>query len=85
MVEEARELGANAIVEVRFSTSEVMNAAAELLGYGKAVLYLWSDTTQSYEAYGSAGSAAAPPRVGAAPRRIRRPGRGRRQPPAFSW
>ena len=31
MVQEASELGANAIVEVRFSTSEVMQAAAELL------------------------------------------------------
>ena len=38
MVEEARELGADAIVEVRFSTSEVMNAAAELLAYGTAVV-----------------------------------------------
>ena len=38
MVEEARSLGANAVVEVRFSTSEVMNAAAELLAYGTAVV-----------------------------------------------
>lgn len=38
MVEEAREIGANAIVEVRFSTSEVMNAAAELLAFGTAVI-----------------------------------------------
>ena len=38
LVDEARELGANAIVEVRFSTSEVMNAAAELLAYGTAVI-----------------------------------------------
>ncbi len=37
MVEEARGLGANAVVEVRFSTSMVMNAAAELLAYGTAV------------------------------------------------
>jgi len=38
MVEEARGLGANAIVEVRFSTSEVMSGAAELLAYGTAVV-----------------------------------------------
>ena len=38
MIEEARELGANAVIEVRFSTSEVMTAAAELLAYGTAVV-----------------------------------------------
>ncbi len=38
MVEEATGLGANAIVEVRFSTSMVMSAAAELLAYGTAVV-----------------------------------------------
>ena len=38
MVQEARELGANAVVEVRFSTSMVMSAAAELMVYGTAVV-----------------------------------------------
>lgn len=38
MVEDARELGANAIVEVRFSTAEVMKGAAELMAYGTAVM-----------------------------------------------
>ena len=38
MVEEARGLGANAVIEVRFSTSEVMTGAAELLAYGTAVV-----------------------------------------------
>lgn len=38
MVAEARSLGGNAIVEVRFSTSMVMSAAAELLVYGTAVV-----------------------------------------------
>ena len=38
MVTEAQELGANAVIEVRFSTSEVMSAAAELLAYGTAVV-----------------------------------------------
>lgn len=38
MVEEARSLGANAIVGIRFTTSEVMRAAAELMAYGTAVV-----------------------------------------------
>ena len=38
MVEEANELGANAIVAVRFTTSVVMSGAAELLAYGSAVV-----------------------------------------------
>lgn len=38
MVAEARELGANGIVCLRFSTSMVMSAAAELLAYGTAVM-----------------------------------------------
>lgn len=38
MVEEARGLGANAVVMSRFSTSMVMGGAAELLAYGTAVV-----------------------------------------------
>jgi uncharacterized protein YbjQ (UPF0145 family) len=38
MIEEAQKLGANAIVGVRFSTSEVMTHAAEILAYGTAVV-----------------------------------------------
>ena len=38
MVEEANELGANGIISVRFSTSMIMGAAAELLAYGTAVV-----------------------------------------------
>jgi uncharacterized protein YbjQ (UPF0145 family) len=38
MVEEARGLGANAIVDVRFTTSMVMQGAAELVAYGTAVV-----------------------------------------------
>ena len=37
MVEEARQIGANAIVNVRFSTSSVAQGAAELYAYGTAV------------------------------------------------
>jgi uncharacterized protein YbjQ (UPF0145 family) len=38
MVEQARELGANAVVDVRFMTSMLMQGAAELLAYGTAVV-----------------------------------------------
>ena len=38
MVDEARSLGANAIIGVRFETSMVMQGAAELLAYGTAVV-----------------------------------------------
>ncbi|MBN2413515.1 YbjQ family protein [candidate division KSB1 bacterium] len=38
MIADAEKLGANAIVEMRFSTSEVMNNAAEILAYGTGVV-----------------------------------------------
>jgi uncharacterized protein YbjQ (UPF0145 family) len=38
MVEEARGLGANAIISLRFSTSMIMGGSAELLAYGTAVV-----------------------------------------------
>jgi uncharacterized protein YbjQ (UPF0145 family) len=38
MTETAKDLGANAIVGIRFSTSEVMQHAAEILVYGTAVV-----------------------------------------------
>ncbi|TVQ74468.1 MAG: YbjQ family protein [Balneolaceae bacterium] len=38
MIDDARSLGANAIVDVRFSTSYVMAGAAEILVYGTAVV-----------------------------------------------
>ena len=37
MVAQAEQIGANAIVGMRFATSLVMNGAAELLAYGTAV------------------------------------------------
>jgi uncharacterized protein YbjQ (UPF0145 family) len=37
MIEEARTLGANAVIGVRFSTSYVMQSAAEILVFGTAV------------------------------------------------
>jgi uncharacterized protein YbjQ (UPF0145 family) len=38
MVQAARDLGANAVVNVRFSTSSVTQGAAELFAYGTAVI-----------------------------------------------
>ncbi|MGD2216871.1 MAG: YbjQ family protein [Gemmatimonadales bacterium] len=37
MNEDARRLGANAVLDVRFTTSYVMSGAAEILAYGNAV------------------------------------------------
>lgn len=37
MIKEAEEMGANAIISVRFATSQVMPGAAEILAYGTAV------------------------------------------------
>jgi len=38
MIEDAQALGANAIVGVRFTTTSMMQSAAELLVYGTAVI-----------------------------------------------
>ena len=38
MTKEAENMGANAIVNVRFATSAIMQGAAELLAYGTAVI-----------------------------------------------
>jgi uncharacterized protein YbjQ (UPF0145 family) len=38
MVEEAESLGANAIINVRFTTSMIMQSASEILAYGTAVI-----------------------------------------------
>ncbi len=38
MINEAEELGANAIVSIRFTTSMIMRSAAEILVYGTAVV-----------------------------------------------
>lgn len=37
MIEEAAALGANAVINIRFSTSMIMSGAAEILVYGTAV------------------------------------------------
>jgi len=38
MIEDAQKLGANAIVQIRFSTSMIMQSASEMLAYGTAVV-----------------------------------------------
>ena len=40
MIEEAQKLGADAIICVRYSSSSVMQSAAEVLAYGTAVKYV---------------------------------------------
>jgi len=37
MIQEAEQLGANAIVDARFSTSYIMGSASEILAFGTAV------------------------------------------------
>ena len=38
MVEEAKKLGANAVIGVRFASSMIMSGVAEILAYGTAVI-----------------------------------------------
>ena len=38
MIEEAEQLGADAVINVRFATSRSMQSASEILAYGTAVL-----------------------------------------------
>ena len=40
MVEEAEALGADAIVNIRYSSASVMNGAAEVIAYGTAVRFV---------------------------------------------
>ncbi len=37
MINQAKDLGADAVINIRFMTSAVMGGAAELLAYGTAV------------------------------------------------
>ena len=39
MVDEAEQLGADAVINVRFASSSVMQGAAEIMAYGTAVKY----------------------------------------------
>lgn len=44
MVQQARELGANAVTDVRFASIELMEGAAEILVYGNACVIEPSDS-----------------------------------------
>lgn len=59
MIQQAQELGANGVVNVRFTTSSIAAGAAELYAYGTAVTIGLSSTEPSGGA--SSASAAAPP------------------------
>lgn len=37
MVDEAKELGADAVIDVKYGSSQVMQGAAEVIAYGTAV------------------------------------------------
>jgi uncharacterized protein YbjQ (UPF0145 family) len=39
MIQEAKSIGADAIINVRYSTSSLMASAAEIIAYGTAVRY----------------------------------------------
>ena len=39
MIDDAKNMGADGIVNVRFSTSSIMNGAAEVMAYGTAVRF----------------------------------------------
>ena len=59
MIQQAQELGANAVVNVRFTTSSIAAGAAELYSYGTAVSIGLSSAGPSGGA--SSAPAAAPP------------------------
>lgn len=40
MVDEAEEMGADAVINIRYGTSSVMSGAAEVIAYGTAVRFL---------------------------------------------
>ncbi|MCF6198137.1 MAG: YbjQ family protein [Hyphomicrobiaceae bacterium] len=43
MIAQAREVGADAVIEIRFTTAMVMTGASELLAYGTAVRFTNKD------------------------------------------
>ncbi len=47
MMQAGQRLGANAVVDVRFGTAEVMSGAAEIIAYGTAILVEDEDETDT--------------------------------------
>ena len=41
MVQEAEQMGADGIVNIRYSSSAIMQGAAEVIAYGTAVKFIW--------------------------------------------
>ncbi|MGL6175079.1 MAG: YbjQ family protein [Cellulosilyticaceae bacterium] len=46
MIEDAKKLGADAIINVRFTSSSIISGASEILVYGTAVKFELDDATQ---------------------------------------
>lgn len=67
MRDQARRLGANAVVNVRFTTSAVTAGAAELYAYGTAVVAIPVVTAQPVVAPQQLGAPPSGPPVGAGP------------------
>ena len=44
MVDEAKELGADAVIDVKYGSSQVMQGAAEVIAYGTAVKIVKGET-----------------------------------------
>lgn len=61
MIKQAQELGANAVVNVRFTTSSIAAGAAELYAYGTAVTIGLSSIEPSGGASSAPASAPPPP------------------------
>ena len=40
MVDEAKELGADAVIDIKYGSSQIMAGAAEVIAYGTAVKYI---------------------------------------------
>ena len=45
LVDEAESLGADAVINIRYGSSSVMQGAAEVISYGTAVKYRWERET----------------------------------------
>jgi uncharacterized protein YbjQ (UPF0145 family) len=60
LVEDAEAMGADAVVSLRFQTSEMMEGAAELLAYGTAVVLEPENESEGEPATGSGAATTTP-------------------------
>ena len=63
MIQQAQELGANAVVNIRFTTSSIAAGAAELYAYGTAVTITGSSANPSGASSAPASAPPPPPSV----------------------